>query len=587
LEQLRHCRGAKVLDRTLWVICFIYVRELGGRLIPIRCRDVVIALFNVLACTSAGSDAVAIDGAAPAPVALFNGRDFAGWDSYLGPPDGSVQPVGLNRDPQGMFSVVTIDGGPAIHISGEIWGAIITQQEFETYHLRTEYKWGTHVVWPPLTLRDSGLLYHSVGPFGAVQRVGRHAGKPGGHGGPSWRRWNQIAENDVGSCYSLGPITVDGGVFASVAPAQFESPVGEWNTVEVFALRNESLHLLNGHPVVHVHGATLNQSDGGSAAPLVHGKIQLRFESMEVFFRCGNDRPDSANPDRPPRRLAIANSTLVGDAWYGAGIMAPRAIQRRNLAGLEGEKWKPPVLEAPHTTLQRFAFGVRRYFDLQAGSVWNDVADLVSEASGKVVDVGCGGQPYRSLLPASVEYQGIDIAEVVTKFGYQAPDTVYFSGSEWPKEAKDADLLLCTEVLEHVQNPAAFLREAFQCLRPGGRLIATVPFAARWHFVPFDYWRFTPSGLKQLLDQAGFRNVRVWARGNAMTVACYKAMALFLPLFFSQEQSRVNQWLRRMIGAPGTPLFVLLATVANVSLRLEGGEDCLGYTVLADRPSSA
>jgi SAM-dependent methyltransferase len=267
--------------------------------------------------------------------------------------------------------------------------------------------------------------------------------------------------------------------------------------------------------------------------------------------------------------------------------MASRAIQRHNLAERAGEKWKPPALEAPRTTLQRLAFGVRRYFDLQAGSVWNDLAELVTEASGKVVDVGCGGQPYRSLLPASVEYQGIDIAEAVTKFGYEAPDTVYFTGTEWPSEAKDADLLLCTEVLEHVQNPANFLQEAYRCLRPGGRLIATVPFAARWHFVPFDYWRFTPSGLKQLLQQAGFRNVRVWARGNALTVACYKAMALFLPLLFPQAKGPGQTWLRRMIGAPGIPLFVLLAIVANASLRLEGGEDCLGYTVLADRPSSA
>jgi SAM-dependent methyltransferase len=257
---------------------------------------------------------------------------------------------------------------------------------------------------------------------------------------------------------------------------------------------------------------------------------------------------------------------------------------RSNLANKTAESWKPPALEAPRTAVQRAAAGARRFFDLQAGSVWSDMSELLAEARGKVVDVGCGGQPYRSLLPESVEYVGLDIADAEAHFGYRAPDTVFFSGTEWPLEAHDADLLLCTEALEHVPDPSRFLQEAFRCLRPGGRLVATVPFSARWHFVPFDYWRFTPSGLKQLLQEAGFRDVSVWARGNALTVACYKSMALFLPLLFPQNATRGAVWLRRMTGAPVTPLFALMAVLANVSLRFEGGDDCLGYTVVAERP---
>ncbi len=87
-----------------------------------------------------------------------------------------------------------------------------------------------------------------------------------------------------------------------------------------------------------------------------------------------------------------------------------------------------------------------------------------------------------------------------------------------------ADTVLCTETLEHVLDPPGFLAEAKRSLRPGGRLILTVPFAARWHYVPFDYWRFTPSGIKHLLSESGFTEIKVYRRGNALTVACYKVI---------------------------------------------------------------
>ena len=44
--------------------------------------------------------------------------------------------------------------------------------------------------------------------------------------------------------------------------------------------------------------------------------------------------------------------------------------------------------------------------------------------------------------------------------------------------------------------------------------------------------------------------------------------------------------MRRAAGAPTAPIFVLLAVVANVSMRAEGAEDCLGYTLVAERPLS-
>jgi SAM-dependent methyltransferase len=259
--------------------------------------------------------------------------------------------------------------------------------------------------------------------------------------------------------------------------------------------------------------------------------------------------------------------------------------ERPNLAQSAQGRWPPPPLTQDEQGLRRWLGKLRRFFDLQAGSIWNDVAAELPASAGKVVDVGCGAQPYRTLLPAGTTYVGLDIATAEQQFGYAMPGTILFDGGRWPAETHDADVVLCTEVMEHVLDPRALLAEAFAALRLGGRLLLTVPFAARWHFVPNDYWRFTPSALTYLLEQAGFADVMVVARGNETTVACYKVMALFLPHLLPQGLPPAKAWLHRLAALPTVPFFVALAVAANLSLRGPGGDDCLGYTVTARKPA--
>jgi SAM-dependent methyltransferase len=237
-------------------------------------------------------------------------------------------------------------------------------------------------------------------------------------------------------------------------------------------------------------------------------------------------------------------------------------VTRRNLALRESESWRPPALRDP--TL------MRRLADLQLASIWRDLRPLLATETGAVLDVGCGEQPYRSLLKRAGSYQGLDIAEADERFGYGRPDTLYVTGYPWPIPDRSIDLALCTEVLEHVLEPAELLTEVERCLRPGGRLLMTVPFAARWHFVPFDYWRFTPSAITHLLREAGFVNVRIYSRGNPVTVAAQKVLALIAPL--------------GVMRLPLLPVAAVAALVGHSSLKRDWGEDCLGYTVVASRP---
>ncbi len=252
---------------------------------------------------------------------------------------------------------------------------------------------------------------------------------------------------------------------------------------------------------------------------------------------------------------------------------------RRNLVHFTGETFRPPTFKPNSSAINRAENWLRRFVDLQAGSIWRDVRRELSGAQGTLLDIGCGAQVYRALLPPGVAYTGIDTVDAGERFGYATPETQYFSGDDWGVADGSVDLALCTEVLEHVPDPAGFLQRACRCLRPGGRLVMTVPFSARWHFTPYDYWRFTPASLNTLLTAAGFGNVRVQARGNPLTVACYKAMALPLMLLLGPGATPF----KAAAGVLLLPLVGLLACIANVSFLGDWGDDCLGYTVTAER----
>lgn len=101
----------------------------------------------------------------------------------------------------------------------------------------------------------------------------------------------------------------------------------------------------------------------------------------------------------------------------------------------------------------------------------------------------------------------------------------------------------------------------------------TVPFQARFHYIPHDYWRFTPTALEMITEQAGFGSVRVTARGNDVVVACYKALGV------CYRVGSCNVALLVLLA----PIIVVLLAVSHWALWMETGSenDCLGYTVLS------
>jgi hypothetical protein len=263
------------------------------------------------------------DGGAFSP--LFNGRDLQGWDAWLGAREVPTLPirlwgdwesvVGMNQDVQGVFSVVQEDGTPAIRVSGETWGALVSKQNYSNYHLRLQYKWGERK-YPPRDNkpRNTGLLYHSTGANGAFWSYWMRSaefeimeGSTGnftsvdGVGGTIATTWDfSLPAPWLRYLASGSETSVGGMVFRVQANADREKLAGQWNILELYVLGDQAVHLVNGASVLSVR--QLRQPTEEGVVPLGHGKIQLQSEGAEVFFRNIELRKISSIPPQEPAR---------------------------------------------------------------------------------------------------------------------------------------------------------------------------------------------------------------------------------------------------------------------------------------------
>jgi hypothetical protein len=238
---------------------------------------------------------------------LFNGKDLTGWETYMGKPQAMwevpglkretngayLEPIGKGRDPLKVFTVETVDGQPAIHVSGQGFGTISTMETFTNIHLRVQMKWGEKRWGTRATARrDCGLLY-----FGH--------GEPGVMSG-NWPRSIefQIQEQDIGDLYPIGtqisvnvrPEKTNLWVYdpkgtqrmfeknrRCVKMGDAEKPRGEWNTLDLYCVNGDSIHVVNGQVMMRLKDAM--RVNGEAPAPLRSGYISLQTEGAEVYYR--------------------------------------------------------------------------------------------------------------------------------------------------------------------------------------------------------------------------------------------------------------------------------------------------------------
>jgi len=124
---------------------------------------------------------------------------------------------------------------------------------------------------------------------------------------------------------------------------------------------------------------------------------------------------------------------------------------------------------------------------------------VVAQNCRLLVDFGCGNMPYRALFEPHVDhYMGVDLP------GNEMAHAAVSGPNQIPLESAAADIVLSSQVLEHVADPIAYLEEAYRVLRPNGILILSTHGSWPYHPDPADYWRWTSAGLQKTLAAADF-----------------------------------------------------------------------------------
>jgi hypothetical protein len=237
----------------------------------------------------------ALLGAESAPhqerIALFNGKDLSNFYTFLGANPGGGEALGKNNDPLGVFTVR--DG--MIRVSGEVFGYLSTEKEYENYELIVEYLWGEKT-YPPreAKARDSGILFHVQGEDKIWPRALEFQIIEGGTGdlilvGGASVEFDPALEARFAGKGMLSP---DGkrivkgrvnwpgrsrqwkDVLGFRDAGDLEKPRGQWNRLELRCRNGTFSYVVNGTPVLEGRGAFPSQ-----------GRILLQSEGAEIFFR--------------------------------------------------------------------------------------------------------------------------------------------------------------------------------------------------------------------------------------------------------------------------------------------------------------
>jgi hypothetical protein len=153
------------------------------------------------------------------------------------------------------------------------------------------------------------------------------------------------------------------------------------------------------------------------------------------------------------------------------------------------------------------------------------------ETRPRLLDVGCGLKPYAPFFAEAVaEYVGVDVANPAAELEGTVEAIPVPDGS--------FDIVLCTQTLEHAENPALAVRELRRVVGPGGRVLASTHGVQVYHPNPDDYWRWTHAGLARLFAENGSWSTVNVTPGSGTTACIGMLVATSIDLLAKRANAR-------------------------------------------------
>lgn len=126
--------------------------------------------------------------------------------------------------------------------------------------------------------------------------------------------------------------------------------------------------------------------------------------------------------------------------------------------------------------------------------LYRGLRKFLPRLGGRILDIGCGSKPYRDWFGSVTEYVGLDVVP-----GKEV-DVLVRSDERWPYPDGYFDVLLSSQVLEHVEHLDFTLSEMFRVLKSNGVMVLSFPFIYNEHGIPWDFQRFTAYRAQRLFD---------------------------------------------------------------------------------------
>lgn len=136
-----------------------------------------------------------------------------------------------------------------------------------------------------------------------------------------------------------------------------------------------------------------------------------------------------------------------------------------------------------------------------------DIARYSHLLTGRLLDLGCGNSPYQPLFHNVSEYITYDIDTINSIDIVGTADVL-------PFHTESFNSILCTQVLEHTSNPCQVISEITRVLKPGGKLLISVPQSWRLHEEPYDFYRYTKYGISHLIQHSNLEISYILPQGG-------------------------------------------------------------------------